>query len=72
VQRQAYLEKATSSFSKRWLLKRAWTLFTGLDEVLAEKLKMIRERAKHYAFKAYAQECLTALNDYRLDVQKKR
>ena len=50
VQRQAYLEKATLSFRKRRLLKRAWTLFTGLDEVLAEKLKMIKERAKHYAF----------------------
>ena len=50
VQRQAQLEKATQSFRKRWLVKRAWTLFSGLDEVLAEKLKIIRDRAKHYAF----------------------
>jgi len=55
-------------FARKWILKRAWLLFTGLDDILAEKLKIIRERSKLFTFKVYARGCLNALNEYRLSV----
>lgn len=40
---------------------------TGLDEVMAEKLKVIRERSKEYAYKVYANACFKALNEYKVE-----
>ena len=45
---------------------------TGLDEVMAEKLKVIRERSKEYANKAYANACFKALKEYKVETQRKR